>query len=361
VRKREAILLKNAAVDSIVLAVDHFNRAVGPARLEASVIFAQRALELLLKAAIHERTGKIRDTSSGYTYGFSKCLNIATDQLGVVTPDERVSLQALEADRDAATHHLIETDEPLLYIKVQSAVTIFASLLARAFDERLTDVLPIRALPVSAEPPSTLGEAIDAEMLAIRALLAPKKRQSVEAKARLRTLLNLDTAAWGRGDRPTERELDRAMAAIREGRDWRDIFPGVATLEIEGGGDSGIPVAVRLTRGDGPGVRRATRGEEAEALLYREVNPFERWPFKPTDVAKRIELSEPKTWALIEHLDLKGDDAYYKDIPVGGGQVVPRYTQEAVERLRAAREEVDMDGVWRAYQQRHGFGQRRRR
>lgn len=149
------------------------------------------------------------------------------------------------------------------------------------------------------------------------------------------------------------------MTALRDGRDWRAVFPGVATLEVEAdAGDSQIPVAVRLTRADGPPVRRARREEEAEALLFREVNPFDRWSLRPTDVAERVGLSPPRTWAVIEHLGLKDDEEFYKEIALGGDQVLPRYSQRAVERLREALDEVDMDAVWRAYQQRHRFGQR---
>jgi hypothetical protein len=357
VRKREAVLLEQAALDSIVLAVDHFNRAVGPARLEASIIFAQRALELLLKAAIYEGTGKIRDKGSNYTYGFTKCLNIATDQLGILSPEERISLQALEGDRDAASHHVIEAGEPFLYIKLQSAVTIFGALLHRVFDESLTDHLPVRALPVSAQPPSSLAQALDAEVVSVTALLAPKKRQSAEAKARLRSLLNLEAAAWGRNEAPTEKELERAMSALREGRNWRQVFPGVATLEIDADpGDSQIPVAVRLTKAEGAPVRRARREEEAEALLYREINPFDRWPFKPTQLAERAGLTTWRTWAMVEHLGLKDNEDYYKEIPVGGDQVVPRYSQNAVQRLHEAAAELDVDAIWRDYQSRHGVG-----
>jgi hypothetical protein len=44
----------------------------------------------------------------------------------------------------------------LLYIKMQSAVTLFADVLNRAFDEALTDHLRSRVLPVSADPPTHL-------------------------------------------------------------------------------------------------------------------------------------------------------------------------------------------------------------
>jgi hypothetical protein len=263
--KREAALLKQAAIDSIIVAVDHFNRPLGAARLEATVIFAQRAFEMLLKAAILQRTGRIKDRYDDFTYAFERCLNIAVDGIGLLEDEERISLRALDQDRDAATHHILQTDEALLYIKLQGAVTIFANMLERAFGERLTDYLPARALPVSANPPASLEQALNTEVTAIRELVAPGKRQLAEAKARLRAVLNLDAAASGRTDPPTDRELNRAIRSLREGRDWKRVFPGVATLEIrtEQGGHT-IPIVLKLSRNEGAPVRRARAGEESK-------------------------------------------------------------------------------------------------
>ena len=155
--KREAALLKQAAIDSIVVAVDHFNRAIGPARLEASVIFAQRAFEMLLKAAILQETGRIRD-EGGERVSF-KCWDLAVDGINVWTTrgGSLSGLSTRTVMRQPA--HLLAVDEPLLYIKMQSAVTLFADVLSRAFGERLTEHLPSRVLPVSAGTPRTHSKA----------------------------------------------------------------------------------------------------------------------------------------------------------------------------------------------------------
>jgi hypothetical protein len=155
------------------------------------------------------------------------------------------------------------------------------------------------------------------------------------------------------------KELERAQRSIREGKGWRSIFPGVATLEIESeAGKDRLPVTVRLTRGEGPAVRRARPGEEA--LPYREVNPFDRWPFKPTEVAERAGLSTWKAWALIEHLRLKDDEKFFKKVSIGGGQVIERYSQAAIDQLRDSANEVDMDAVWKTYRTRHKIGRQTR-
>ncbi len=135
--RREAALLKQAAIDSLVVAIDRFNRTVGPARLEASVIFAKRAFEMLMKAAIKQKKGRIQDKDEKYTYSFEKCLNIAVDGIGILSDEQRIALRALDTDRDAATHHLLQSEEPLLYIKMQGAVTTFSEVLEKAFGETL--------------------------------------------------------------------------------------------------------------------------------------------------------------------------------------------------------------------------------
>lgn len=60
------------AVDLLVLAVDHFNRAWDRGRTEAVLILMDRAFELLLKAIIVHRAGgdAIRQKEGRYDIGF---------------------------------------------------------------------------------------------------------------------------------------------------------------------------------------------------------------------------------------------------------------------------------------------------
>ena len=73
--RKEAKTLHGKAVDSLVIAVDHFNRAWDRGRTEAVLIMLDRAFELLLKAIIVHRGGNIRDSSLrvGTTIGFDAC------------------------------------------------------------------------------------------------------------------------------------------------------------------------------------------------------------------------------------------------------------------------------------------------
>jgi hypothetical protein len=59
--KKEARVLLAKAVDSIVLAVDHFNRTSERSRAEAVLVLLDRGFELLLKSAILHRNGRIRE------------------------------------------------------------------------------------------------------------------------------------------------------------------------------------------------------------------------------------------------------------------------------------------------------------
>ena len=73
--RKECKTLHGKAVDSLVLAVDHFNRAWDRGRTEAVLILLDRAFELLLKAIIVHRAGgdAIRERDKeGMTIGFDE-------------------------------------------------------------------------------------------------------------------------------------------------------------------------------------------------------------------------------------------------------------------------------------------------
>ena len=59
--KKEARLLHNKAVDSLVLSIEFFDRPVERARADSVLILMDHAFEMLLKAAIVHRGGRIRE------------------------------------------------------------------------------------------------------------------------------------------------------------------------------------------------------------------------------------------------------------------------------------------------------------
>ena len=59
--KRETRVLFEKSLDSLVLSIEHFNRPWDRGREEVVLILLDRSFELLLKAVIIHRGGKIRE------------------------------------------------------------------------------------------------------------------------------------------------------------------------------------------------------------------------------------------------------------------------------------------------------------
>lgn len=72
--KREAKSLLKKSTDSLVLSIEHFNRPSDRGRVDAVLILLDHSFEMLLKAAIVHRGGKIRKNRESQTIGFDECL-----------------------------------------------------------------------------------------------------------------------------------------------------------------------------------------------------------------------------------------------------------------------------------------------
>lgn len=105
--KKEARILLEKAVNSLILSVELFNRPWDQGRVEAVLILLNHAFEMLLKAAILHRGGKIRERKAKQTIGFDKCVRVALSdgEIGFLTPEQALLLQSINSLRDAAQHH----------------------------------------------------------------------------------------------------------------------------------------------------------------------------------------------------------------------------------------------------------------
>ena len=151
-RRKSRAFLENALA-SLVLAVQAFNSASDLGRTNSVVMLLNHAFEMLLKAAIFERTGRIRARRTQFNYTFNKCVNICETQLGLIDSDISLILRNVNGFRDAVEHDLLHISERLLYAHVQSGVMVFDQLLRDVFGLNLADRLPTRVLPVSTLPP----------------------------------------------------------------------------------------------------------------------------------------------------------------------------------------------------------------
>lgn len=141
--KREAKLLLGKACDSLVLAIELFNRPHERGRISGTLIQLDHGFEMLMKAAIVQRGGRIRDKGAKETIGFDTCVrrSLTDGTIKYLTEAQALVLQTINGLRDAAQHHLLGISEGQLYINVQSGVTLFRDLLKNVFNPGARDAL----------------------------------------------------------------------------------------------------------------------------------------------------------------------------------------------------------------------------
>ena len=353
--QREVRLLRQKGIDSLILAVELFNRPRDEGRTEAVLMHADHAFEMLLKAAIRHRHGRIRKLREPGTIGIKECIGkcFSDASLKCLTEEQAVSLQVLNGWRDAAQHYLLDLPENELYIAAQAAVTLFDDLLNAVFAERLRDSIPGRVLPVSTQPPRELEIMLDDEFAFIAQLIAPGSRRLSEAKARLRPIAILDAASRREDHPPTEGELRRRIQDLRNGASWQSLFPGAAALRLDAQG-SGMSFSLRLTKKEGIPVRLVGEGNEsAAAVAVRRVNELDFYQFGFADLAERLsrQVTRNKLVAVVRHLRLSESPQFFKEFRIGK-MLVRRYSQEALTRLQVELPTLDVEAIWQQELQR---------
>ncbi|WP_156939602.1 DUF3644 domain-containing protein [Desulfocurvus vexinensis] len=338
--KRDVKELKQRAIHSLVLAIELFNRPHGNGRPEGTLIFLHHAFEMLLKAIIKDKKGTVHGKGEKYSFGFDKCLEIAQNELKILSKDERSALSILDAHRDTAVHYYQDVSEDLLYLQSQSAVTLFDDILGKSFGVKLADFIPERILPVSTRPPKDIQILIDSELTQVDDLLGAGNRRGIQATARLRSIMALATASRDDAERVTEGELRRAVQRRRKGEEWKVIFPEIGQLRLDTEGE-GMLFSLRIRKG--MPVRSAGEGEDA--LIIRDRDWFDKFNLSLNDVAKKLEKTPPKTRAYMFEINIWNDPEMYGEKKIKS-QRYKRYTQKALNALRAAVAQYPEDEIW---------------
>ena len=348
--RKESKTLHEKAVDSLILAVDHFNRAWDRGRTEAVLILLDRSFELLLKAIIVQRAGgsSIRERSKdGMTLGFDACLRkcLSDDNLKCVDENEAVALQSLNTLRDAAQHYMVELSEEHLYIHTQSAVTLFGRLTDQVFGRPLAGEIPRRILPVCAKVPGNIESMFDVEFADIKRMVAPGSRKRLDAKARLRSMAILQASLEGKKSQPSDRELDRAVSRINKNEDWRAIFPGVTTLTISPD-SSGPGLSLRITKNTGESVRLVPEDDpDAAVVAVRRVNEIDFYSLGLRDLAQKLGVNQTRLLWFINQEGVQANPEWFKLITVGKVSQ-KRYSKLCYEMLKEEMKKIDLDALW---------------
>lgn len=343
--KQNVTPLLDKSIESLTLAIELFNRPTEIARTHGVLILMQHSFEMLLKACILQKTGSIHDREQRYTYGFDRCLAVATEQLKVISSDERATLSILDAQRDQAAHYYVEMSEDILYVHAQSSVTLFNELIKKVFGMALSERLPSRILPVSTRPPRDLVTLFNNELAEVDRLLTSGKRQGAAAAAKLRTILAFTVGSRDGGQRVPETEISAAIALRRRKSEWDVILPEVAQLKLSTDG-SGIPITMRISKDAPIAVRIAKPGEAVTGTVIKQlIDQWDVFNMSRDDLAKKLTLTGPRTHALIYELNLQSDPECYKELQKKS-QVFKGYSKKALDKLRQAQLELNIEEVW---------------
>jgi hypothetical protein len=303
---------------------------------------------MLLKAGILKLGGKIRDKESHETIGFKRALRISLSNLCFVTQEQGLVLQTINGLRDAAQHHYVTLSEGQLYLHAQSGVTLFRDLLYSIFTEELKASLPERMLPISTSPVTNSINLFERETNEVRKLLAPGKRQTMDAYARLRGIAIVDNALLGSFTQPTDRDLANLGRRLANGEVSETVFPGITGVTFSSHGE-GSRIDLRLTKNDGIAIHYSSADDETNPVLaIKSVNEMDYFNLTHGKLASKVGLTGPKTTAAVALLGLKGDAKSSREF-VFGKTKHAMYSQHAIERIRELLTIKTVEDIWGEY------------
>jgi len=339
--KQSTRVLKKKALASLKRMTTAFNSVDDDGRSSAVLLSLQHSFEMLLKAALVHNGVPVFDKSLGRSIGFEKCLQLARQEPKIkLTDAEAGTLRAIDALRDDEQHWFNIVSEQILFVHARAGVTLFDDLLKRVFGEHLADSLPLRVLPISTDPPEGLDILIDREFTQIQELFQPGRRARNEARARIRTLLAIEGHA-SEESLVSERDVDRVEKGILQGKPRGSVFPALEEIATEFSGE-GPTLTVRFDK-KGPPVKFA--GGDSDAAAIREIDLQKKYHWSATELAKSLGLSKPRSLALRQHLGIDQDTSCLYVFEMGA-QRHPRFSDNALKKMRDALKDLDMEVVW---------------
>jgi hypothetical protein len=340
--KRKTRTLLDRAQDSLVLGIELFNRPQDAGRTDGVLFCLDHAFEMLLKAVLFEKTGRIRGPREKWNYGFEKCLNLCQFSVNVVDKDEALILRNLNGFRDAAVHDILEISEGLLYGHAQSAVQIFATILKKVFNKALAKTLPRRILPIATTLPGDIATVVSEDIEGIKKLLGKGKRQEDDVEARLRAYMVIENNVREvQGVTRQAATINKTIKNLKMG-DWKSVLPMVAGLVQSTPG--GIPISLHVSKHEGFPIRIDPKAPTS--IAFRYVKPEDKYPYLTGELAKKLEMSPSRVVAFVKLFQMKGNDEYHMSIKISTTGRVQRYSEKAREILAAAIAEDGPDALW---------------
>ncbi len=265
-------------------------------------------------------------------------------------------LRTVDSLRDDEQHWLGDMSEELLFLHARATVGVLDQIMQKAFDERLADHLPPRALPITSRPLDDFDVLIDRQYRQIHDLLETGKRRRPEARSLIRSMLAMEGHA-AEDVRVSERDVNRVQKGMKEGKSLGEVFPRLTTVgaDIQSDGPS---VTVHFTKKKGAPVHFIPADDPTASAAVREVDLQRKFHWTATELAEKLGLTNPKATALRRHLGIDDQPESVHEFHFGGLNVI-QYSDNAFTQMRKELDDpdVDMEAIWR----KHGFGRGRGR
>lgn len=342
-------ILRAKAVASLRTGVVAFNGLDDDARITRVLLHLQHAFEMLLKSALltsGDKTvfDKKKRMAIGMEASIKRCIQNSSIKL---TNEEAGTIRVLDNLRDGEQHWHQIVEEGMLYLHARAAVTLFDDLLHRVWKITLADHVPVRVLPLSAEPPQELDLLVDQEYERIAQLLKPGRRATAEAKGRIRALLAMEALSDPDAVEISESDVNRVVRGVREDKERAQVFPKLSRVSSMSSGE-GLSVEVRFVKTGGLPVTY-TNDPDEDAAAIREVDLERKFYMGPRDLPGKIGLKVNESLALRRHLGLDNNDDHYSHIFQFGSQSHIRYSDNALNLMKKSKQEVDLKKIWEAH------------
>jgi hypothetical protein len=345
--KRDAQALKSKAISSLRRSTEAFNSHNDEGRATAVLLHLQHSFEMLLKACLVQAGRAVHDKDSDRSIGLAKCINLGKEVVAL-SEDEAGLLRVIDALRNEEQHWYHYAPESLLYAHCRAAVTIFDSILQRAFGDRLIRHMPLRILPLSVEPPRDIQLLLNEEYSNAVALLQPGGRRGHEARARIRFLLALQAHVVEEFS-PKAGEIARIERAMKSGKSYGEAFPSLQGLVSVTSGE-GLSITVKIGKVGAP-FRYASDGEASETTIVTQVDSQKKYYLSKTALSEKLNITTTKCKLLREELNIDEDERFYKDFIFGRSRH-RQYSDNAYVAMRDGLERIDLEELWSARRKR---------
>jgi hypothetical protein len=341
--------LKRKSLSSLRTSVTAFNSLDNDGRTTAVLLNLQHAFEMLLKASLDSAKVTVFDKRSEKSISFEAAIRKCQETPGIKVSDgDAGTMRVIDAWRDAEQHWYATVDEGLLYLHVRAAITLYDELLHKVFGERLGDHLPTRVLPISSEPPQDFQLLVDREYSRIAELLHPKRRGRGEAHSRIRALLAMESHTDPDAAEIREVDVRRVERGVRSGKPRTQVFPKLSTVGSSVTGD-GLTVEVKLVKTNGLPMTYVPAGSGVEPAAIRLVDLEKKFYMGAYDLADNADIKRTTATAVRRHFNLDANDDVYSHRFVFGSQSLLRYSDNALRKMKEAKEALNIDHLWAAH------------